>query len=56
VVDIEGEATVKELDLPKKKGMPVRLLPHNREMEPIEVAADEKLRFLGRVVSVQRYY
>jgi len=56
VVDIEGEATVKELDLPKKKGMPVRLLPHNREMEPIEVAADEKLRILGRVVSVQRYY
>lgn len=56
VVDLEGEATVKELDMPRKKGMPVRLLPHNSDMEPIEVAADEKLRFLGKVVSVQRYY
>ncbi len=56
VADYEGEATVKELDLPKKKGMPVRLLPHNSEMEPIEVPANEKLRILGKVVSVQRYY
>jgi len=56
VVDYDGEATVKEIELPKLKSSPVRLIPHNSTMQPIEVPATEKLRILGKVVSVQRFY
>jgi repressor LexA len=56
VVDYEGEATVKEIEMPKNKSAPVRLIPHNATMSPIEVFPSEKLRILGKVVSVQRFY
>jgi len=56
VADYDGEATVKELGLPKTKGAPVLLIPHNSRMSPIEVPASEKLKILGKVVSVQRFY
>lgn len=56
VADVEGSATVKELQLPRKKGEAVTLIPHNSSMEPIKVPANEKLSLLGKVVSVQRYY
>jgi len=55
VVSLRGEATVKELLLPKKSGGAITLLPHNKKLQPIVISGDEDFRVLGRVVSVQRY-
>lgn len=56
VADYEGEATVKEIELPKSKSSPIKLIPHNSSMKPIEIPANEKFQVLGKVISVQRYY
>jgi repressor LexA len=56
VADYDGEATVKELELPKTKGAPIKLIPHNSRMSPIELDPSEKFKILGKVVSVQRFY
>jgi len=56
VADYEGSATVKELQLPKTKGAPIQLIPHNSRMSPIELDPSEKFKILGKVVSVQRFY
>jgi repressor LexA len=56
VADIEGEATLKELQLPKKSGEPIRLLPHNSKMAAIQIPATEKFRILGKLISLQRYF
>jgi repressor LexA len=56
VADVDGEATVKEIELPKNKTLPIKLIPHNSRLSVIEVAQNEKFRILGKVVSVQRFY
>jgi repressor LexA len=56
VVDWEGEATVKEIEFPKSKSDPIRLIPKNSKMRPIEIPADERLRVLGKVVFLQRSF
>ncbi len=48
------EATVKEIQFPRKSSDLVRLLPHNSKLEPIEVPGDQKLKVLGKVVALQR--
>jgi len=56
VVDFEGEATVKEIELPKTRGGAIKLIPRNPNMEPFEIPADERARILGKVVALQRAF
>lgn len=56
VADVEGEATLKELQMPKKSGEPIKLVPHNSKLETILIPANEKFRILGKVISLQRYF
>jgi repressor LexA len=56
VADVEGESTLKELQLPKKSGDPIKLIPHNAKLETILIPANEKFRILGKVISLQRYF
>jgi len=55
VASVRGEATVKEIRMPRRSGDPLILLPHNKTMEPIEVSPDEDVQILGKVVAVHRY-
>ncbi|MBS1985516.1 MAG: repressor LexA, partial [Bdellovibrionales bacterium] len=56
VVDVRGEATVKEIALPRKVGAPLRLIPKNATMKDILVEANEDVRIVGKVISVQRFF
>jgi repressor LexA len=51
VAMIEDEATVKRFE---KKGDRIRLIPENRNMEPIEVKNPTQLRIVGIVVGLVR--
>jgi repressor LexA len=55
VASVRGEATVKEIEMPRRSGEPLRLIPHNKRMSPIEVTLDEEVQVLGKVVAVHRY-
>lgn len=55
VASVRGEATVKEIQMPKRSGDPLILIPHNSRLKPIEVTPDENVQILGKVVAVHRY-
>ncbi len=55
VASHRGEATVKELRLPKKDSGLVELIPKNKTMKTIVIKADEEFKVLGKVVAVHRY-
>ncbi len=55
VAALNGELTVKELDLERK--LTVRLLPHNKNFQPIEIPEGCDLDILGVVTGlVRRFY
>ncbi len=56
VADVDGEATLKEIALPKKSSDPIRLIPHNKKLSEIRIPANEKFKILGKVISLQRYF
>ncbi len=56
VASHRGEATVKEIKLPRGASGQVELIPKNRSMKTILVKADEDFKVLGKVVAVQRYF
>jgi repressor LexA len=57
VAEYQGEATLKEIEMPLKSGRPIRLIPHNETLSPIEISPDAlDFRVAGRIVAVQRTY
>ena len=56
VASHQGQATVKELKLPKSVSGQVELIPKNKSMKSIFVKADEDFKVLGKVVAVHRYF
>ena len=51
VASVDGEVTVKRLSINEGR---VRLLPENKDFEPIDVTNDNDLRILGRVIATRR--
>lgn len=51
VVSLDGETTVKRLSM--KKGQ-VRLMPENRDFNPIDITHESDFRILGRVIATRR--
>lgn len=54
---MHGEATVKELRIPKGSVDQIELVPHNKNMKSIKISTQaEGFEILGKVISVQRYF
>ncbi|NDF13402.1 MAG: repressor LexA [Proteobacteria bacterium] len=56
VASLHGEATVKEIEMPRKSGDALKLIPKNSRMKPILVEPNEDVRILGKVIAVHRYF